>query len=237
MAVRKRSTAAAGSTPRKPRAKAAPVAPVEQQRPYPLLTPAGEPVQVVHVAAELAPFARTGGLGEAVANLALEQVKAGLKVAVIMPLYPQVRTVVSDFVRVGDPFPVVVGARTEEVHLCESQSLRAREGEGKPRVYFVANAHFFDREGIYGDAGGDYPDSAERWGFFALAALNALPRIAEAPVMMHAHDWHAALAPAYLRAYDMGRPFYRKTYSTLTVHNAGYQGHFAAETLGKVGLP
>lgn len=237
MAARKRSTPATGATPRKTRAKAAPATAAEARGPYPLLTPAGEPVQVVHVAAELAPFARTGGLGEAVANLALEQVKAGLKVAVIMPLYPQVRSVVSDFVRVGDPFPVVVGSRTEEAHLCESQSLRAREGEGKPRVYFVANAHFFDRDGIYGDTSGDYPDSAQRWGFFALAALNALPRVAEAPVMLHAHDWHAALAPAYLRAYDMGRPFYRKTFSTLTVHNAGYQGHFATGTMAQVGLP
>lgn len=236
MAVRKRSTPGT-TTPRRPRKTAPPAAPVAAAGPYPLQTPAGEPVQVVHVAAELAPFARTGGLGEAVANLALEQVKAGLKVAVIMPLYPQVREVVSDFVLVGEPFPVITGPRTETAHLLESQSLRARQGEGKPRVYFIANSHFFDREGIYGDKHGDYGDSAQRWGFFALAALNALPRVAEAPVMLHAHDWHAALAPAYLRAYDMGRPFYRKTWCTLTVHNAGYQGHFPTQAMAEVGLP
>ena len=222
--------------PARPRtAKAAARAPVPQE--YPLRTPTGEDVQVVHVAAELAPFARTGGLGEAVANLALEQVKAGLKVAIIMPLYRQVREVVSDFVPAADPFAIPLGPRTEGALLLESASLRARQGEGKPRVYFIENQHFFDREGIYGDKYGDYGDNAQRWAFFALAALNALPLVAEAPVMLHAHDWHAALAPAYLRAYDAGKPFYRKTWSTLTVHNAGYQGHFPTHTMAEMGMP
>ncbi|MCC6317951.1 MAG: glycogen synthase [Gemmatimonadaceae bacterium] len=224
--------------PRKPRvARAATPVAAAPPAPYPLTTPSGEPVTVVHIAAELAPFARTGGLGEAVANLALEQIRAGLTVAIIMPLYRQVHDVVSDFVAVGDPFPVQVGPRREEAQLYESASLRARQAEGKPRVYFIANAHYFDRDGIYGDRYGDYGDNAQRWAFFALAALSALPAIATAPVMMHVHDWHAALAPAYLRARDVGRPFYRKTWSTLTVHNAGFQGHFPTSTIPEIGLP
>ena len=245
MAVRKRSTTGTtGTTPRKPRKPKTATPAAEPQpeaqtlaAPYPLVSPAGEPVTVVHVAAELAPFARTGGLGEAVANLALEQVKAGLKVAILMPMYRQVHEVVNDFVAVGDAYTVQLGPRTEQVQLFESASLRDRQQEGKPRVYFIANAHYFDREGIYGDKYGDYGDNAQRWAFFALAALNALPRIAEAPVMMHAHDWHAALAPAYMRASEAGKPFFRKTWCTLTVHNAGFQGHFPPPTVLEIGLP
>ena len=41
-----------------------------------------------------------------------------------------------------------------------------------------------------------------------IAALTALPQVSEPPVMMHVHDWHAALAPAYLRALDTGKPFF-----------------------------
>jgi starch synthase len=238
MAVRKRGTS--GTTTRKPRKtasrKAAAEAPAPEL-PYPLTTPGGEPVSVVHLAAEVAPFARTGGLGEAVANLALQQVKAGLRSAIIMPMYRQVHDVVSDFVPVGERYEVQVGPRTEYAQLFESASLRSRQADGKPRVFFVANAHYFDRDGIYGDARGDYPDNARRWAFFALAALNGLPQVADAPLMLHAHDWHTALAAAYLRAYDVGRPFYRKTWCTLTVHNAGYQGHFPTETMADVGLP
>src|SRR5688572_13444885 len=102
MAARKRVTRAAAAKPdvakpvaeapkRRARKKAVapPPSPVEAA-PYPLLTPAGEPVSVVHLAAELAPFARTGGLGEAVANLALYQVRSGIRTSIIMPLYRQV---------------------------------------------------------------------------------------------------------------------------------------------------
>ena len=204
---------------------------------YPLISPQGKPVSVVHVAAELAPFARTGGLGEAVANLALSQVRSGLKVSIIMPLYRQVQAVVTDFVPVGDPYQVVVGPRTEQAQLFESASLRSRELEGKPRVYFVASGQYFDREGIYGDSNGDYDDNARRWAHFSLAALNAIPRISEAPTMLHCHDWHTALTPAYLRAYHPAHEFYRNTSTLLTVHNAGYQGHFPTDTMADVGLP
>ena len=232
---------APAASPKVSLAMAPAVAPVLNAAPrlhsYPLISPQGKPVSVVHVAAELAPFARTGGLGEAVANLALSQVRAGLKVSIIMPLYRQVQAVVTDFVPVGDPYQVVVGPRTEQAQLFESASLRSRELEGKPRVYFVASGKYFDREGIYGDANGDYGDNARRWAHFSLAALNAIPRISEAPTMLHCHDWHTALTPAYLRAYNPAHEFYRNTSTLLTVHNAGYQGHFPTDTMADVGLP
>lgn len=207
-------------------------------RSYPLQTPGGQPVSIVHVVAELAPFARTGGLGEAVANLAKAQARAGLQVALIMPLYRQVREVVSDFVPASDPYFVQVGPRAEYARLFESQALRDRAGAGVPRVYFVENEYYFGgREGIYGDARGDYGDNDRRWAFFALASLNALPKVTQAPVMMHCHDWHTALAPAYLRAYEVGNEFFRNTWTVITVHNAGFQGHFPPQSMGDVGLP
>ena len=207
-------------------------------RPYPLHTAGGQPVSVVHVVAELAPFARTGGLGEAVANLAKAQSRAGLAVSLIMPLYRQVREVVSDFVPASDPFFVQVGPRAEYARLFESQSLRDRTGEGMPRVYFVDNEYYFGgRDGIYGDARGDYGDNDRRWAYFALASLTALPMITQAPVMMHCHDWHTALAPADLRAREAGNDFLRQTWTVITVHNAGFQGHFPPPSMADVGLP
>ncbi|MBK6485740.1 MAG: glycogen synthase [Gemmatimonadetes bacterium] len=204
-------------------------------RAHPLHAPAGPPVSVVHVVAELAPFARTGGLGEAVANLAKYQLKAGMDVSLIMPLYRQVRDVVSDFVPVGDPFTVQVGPRAEYARLFQSAALQQRAD--LPRVYFIENEYYFGRDGLYGDARGDYGDNDRRWAFFALASLNALPRVSSAPVIMHCHDWHTALAPAYLRAYDTGNDFYRNTWTVLTVHNGGFQGHFAPSAMAEVGLP
>ncbi|MEO7965381.1 MAG: glycogen/starch synthase, partial [Gemmatimonadaceae bacterium] len=216
-------------------AKAAESAP--RARTYPLVTTDGQPVSIVHLTAELAPFARTGGLGEAVANLALQQVQAGLTVSIIMPLYRQVREVVSDFVPATDPFTVTVGSRVEEAQLFESQKLRDMGSADKPRVYFLANSYYFEREGIYGDSSGDYGDNARRWAHFSLAALNALQLVATAPLLLHTHDWHTALAPAYLRAFYGGHPFYRHVNNVVTVHNAGFQGHFPTETMTDVGIP
>ena len=55
--------------------------------PPPLTTAGGEPVSVVHVTAEYFPFARTGGLAEAVSGLAHFQRAAGLNVLAVLPLY------------------------------------------------------------------------------------------------------------------------------------------------------
>ncbi len=212
---------------------------VVPQGPYPLQSPAGLPVTVVHLAAELAPFARTGGLGEAVSSLAHFQARTGMKVIILMPLYKQAVEVATDLEPVGDAYTVQVGPRREEAQLFESAALRDNPAQGKPRILFIQNAHYFGRDHIYGDSGGDYPDNDHRFAFFSMAALQALPRIATAPVMLHAHDWHAALAPIYLRTYDAGsnREFFRSATSVLTVHNAGFQGHFPPEKMPDLGLP
>ena len=82
--------------------------------PYPLTSgPDNDPVTVVHLAAELAPFARTGGLGEAVSSLAHYQARSGIRSIIMMPLYKQVTEVATDLVPIGDPFPVIVGPRHE----------------------------------------------------------------------------------------------------------------------------
>lgn len=207
--------------------------------PYPLQSPSGDPVTVVHLAAELAPFARTGGLGEAVSSLAHFQARTGMKVIIIMPLYKLAEEVVTDLEPVGEAYAVQVGPRLEQARLFESAGLRDNPARGMPRILFVHHPGYFGRDQIYGDSQGDYPDNDHRFAFFCMAALQALPRIATAPVMLHAHDWHAALAPIYLRTHDTGaqRDFFRRATSVLTVHNAGFQGHFPPEKMADLGLP
>lgn len=205
----------------------------------PLTGANGDPVTVVHLAAELAPFARTGGLGEAVSSLAHYQARSGITSIIMMPLYKQVLDVATDLEPVGDAFPVLVGPRREEGRLYESRALMNNPREGKPRILFIHNPEYFGRDQIYGDSRGDYRDNHRRFAFFSLAALNVLPRVAQAPVLLHAHDWHAALAPIYLRAYDSSpdHEYYRRASSVLTVHNAGFQGHFPTDTMAELGLP
>ncbi|MGN6391423.1 MAG: glycogen synthase [Gemmatimonadales bacterium] len=198
----------------------------------PLTSAGGAPVSVVHVAAEYFPYARTGGLAEAVSGLAHHQRAAGLNVLAMLPLYRTVRDVEPDLEPVGPPFLVPLGGRTEEARVFR----RAGQTRG-PQVFFVEHLEYFNRPGIYGENAVDYPDNARRFACFALAALTALPRLVQGPVLIHAHDWHTALVPVYLRTVLANGPFARSATTVLSVHNPGYQGHFPPETMADVGLP
>lgn len=212
--------------------------PAEPNRPWvdrpapPLVAPDGRPVTVVHIAAEYFPFARSGGLAEAANGLAKFEALAGLPTAAIMPLHRSARERAGDLLPVGEPFTVELGRRREQARL-----LRQAQPTERARVYFIEHDGFFDRAGLYGEAGADYGDNLERWAFFSLAAITALPRVSPGPTMVHAHDWHAALSATYLRTRFAGDPYYDAVRTMLSVHNAGYQGHYPAEDFDALGLP
>src|ERR671928_1164209 len=171
------------------------VHPPARERTELLGTAAGQPISVVHVTAEYYPYARIGGLAEAVSGLANFQRAAGLNVAAVLPLYRTVRDVDPDLEPVGQPFMVPMGGRTEEARV-----FRVAGPVSGPQVFFIEHLDYFNRPGIYGENAVDYPDNARRFAFFALAAMMALPRLVPGPVLVHAHDWHTALVPVYLRS-------------------------------------
>ena len=135
-------------------------------------------------------------------------------VVAMLPLYRSVRELATGLVPAGDPFPVQVGPTSELAQLFRVMGT----GPG-PEVYAIAHPHFYDRPGIYGDANGDYQDSARRFAFFVLAALEVLPRFVTGPTILHAHDWHTALAPLYLRTTHAHRPVAQQVRTVLAVHN------------------
>ena len=192
---------------------------------------AGERIPSVHLSAECWPFARTGGLGEAVHGLAAAQAAAGAPTTIVMPLYRLVREAGPALERVGHQFSVSIGSRTEWAFVYGL----ADQPPGL-QVFFIEHPDFFDRPGIYGDVSGDYPDNAVRFAFFCKAAVTALPTIAPNAQVLHAHDWHAALALVYLRTAFAGSPFHDGLATILSVHNAGFQGHYAPETMTELGL-
>lgn len=186
----------------------------------------------MHLSAECWPYARTGGMGEVVSALAAHQAAAGIPVTAILPLYRAVRKVVPRLEPLGPTFALAVGPRIERARLFTV----GQPGSG-PRVIFIDIPAFFDRDGLYGEQGADYEDNVLRFAFFCRAALRALPQVAPAAQVLHAHDWHAALAPVYLRTALAGHPLYRGLTTVLTVHNAAFQGHCPRETLPALGLP
>ncbi|MBK8004623.1 MAG: glycogen synthase [Gemmatimonadetes bacterium] len=199
--------------------------------PSALSMPDGTPVSIVHLAAEYGWLARTGGLAEAVAGLAASQAVKGIPVAVIIPLHRSVRSAATGLERVAGPFHVQVGPRHEEARLW-----RIPTEPGKARVYCIEHP-YFDRAGLYGEGGADYGDNLLRWAFFCRAALECLHRVTRTPCVLHCHDWHTALAPIYLRTYHQHAQFAQGIRSVVSVHNAGFQGHFSPNGMPDIGLP
>ena len=95
--------------------------------------------------------------------------------------------------------------------------------------------HLFDRPATFlGPDGRDWPDNAQRFAALARAAADIGLGVATsfAPDVVHAHDWQAALAAAYLHYAGTARPA-----TVVTIHNLAFQGHFPAGLLGALGLP
>lgn len=187
---------------------------------------------VVHFTAEYWPFARTGGLAEAVRGLARHQKLLGQSTTVVMPLYAAVRDVTDAMVPATDPFTVTIGHRDETARVWRYTG----DGAG-PAVYFIEHEDHFGRDGLYGELGADYPDNPRRFALFCRAALQALPRLVPDARVVHAHDWHTALSIPYLRHLHAGDRFYDALGTVLSVHNAAYQGYFGADTMLAIGLP
>jgi starch synthase len=188
------------------------------------------PPVVVHLASELWPYARTGGLAEAVRGIARHQWLAGVNTSVFVPFYARIREGFPELEPFGEAFAVQLGGRRETVRLhraCEN---------GGPQAFFVEHDGFFGRPGLYGEPGGSYDDNHLRFALLCRAALMALPALSPAPAILHLHDWHAALAAVYLRTELAADPFYASLAVVLTVHNAGYQGHYGTDVLPDLGL-
>ena len=193
--------------------------------------PGADPLNVVHMTSEYWPLAQTGGLAGAVTGLAKAQAARGMQVTVVLPLYRTVRRSGLELVPHGEPFEVVLDATRETVRL-----FRVCGDPDGPRVFLIQHERSFDRAELYGEDGADYEDNLYRYALFCRAALAVLPDLVDHPMVLHAHDWHAALAPIFLKSSLAGVDGYDGIATVFTAHNAGFQGQFSAGALGSVGL-
>jgi starch synthase len=183
-------------------------------------------LRALHVAAELYPWVKTGGLGDVVAALPPALLEQGCDARLCLPGFPAFLDAfhLSDAVRLQTPFAV------ERVRV----ALATLPGS-KIAAYLVDHPAFYDRPGgpYSGADGREWPDNHRRFGLLAWVAA-ALGRGADPnwrPDIVHAHDWHAGLAPAYLRAENAPAA------SVFTIHNLAYQGFFAAGIFPELSLP
>ena len=183
-------------------------------------------MRVLHAAAELFPWVKTGGLGDVMAALPPALTAAGIDTRLVLP----------GFTAFLDAFGLAEIARLRTPFAAERVRIAlARLPDSKVSVYLVDHPAFYDRPGSpYADLDGrDWPDNHRRFALLGWTAA-ALAQGADPdwrPDILHCHDWHAGLAPAYLRAEGSPVP------SVFTVHNLAYQGLFWALDLPLTGLP
>lgn len=177
---------------------------------------------------EAAPFAKVGGLADVVGGLSQHLHQAGHDVRVFLPLYSRIdRTkhylVPVDFIR---DIPVQLGPGT--VHF----SLFSEVAQDSPPTYFVDCPEFYDRPGIYGGGA----DEFLRYILLCRAILESCQRMAWSPQILHCNDWHTAVMPLYLKSLYGWDHLFASTRTVLTIHNIGYQGTIAADSIAELGL-
>ena len=180
-------------------------------------------MKVLHACSELYPLLKTGGLADVIGALPFAQKAIGMDARIVLPAYPAISRGIPEthFVTEFDNFAGHVVLRYGEY-----------QGIG---VYLIDASHLYAREGNpYHDA--DYNDYGDNYKRFALLGwvgaelATGLDPWWRAEIV-HAHDWHAGLAAAYL--FNKGRP----AKSVFTIHNLAYQGQFNHRHLHEIGLP
>jgi len=183
-------------------------------------------MEILFVASEVAPFSKTGGLGDVAGALPSVLAARGHGVHVVTPRYGFVDAEGLGLERLDQ----TVRARGETAGLWRSRL-------GGAYVYLLEHERYYgSRRSPYNDQGRDYPDNAQRFAFLCRAALD-LPRVLRlAPDVVHLHDWPTALA-AWMMRHEHHPRWARRARTVYTIHNLAYQGVFPKELVPAVGLP
>ena len=178
-------------------------------------------MKVAFITSEVVPYSKTGGLADVAGALPLALAKLGVEVSVFSPYYRSVRKYPTE--QLPHLVTVPFGGRSEWGAV--------RRGG---RFYFLEHDVFYNRDGLYGDGGGDYRDNLFRFVFLMRGALEFLAQTGAAPDILHAHDWQASLVPLYAKTLYAGA--FPRAKSVFTIHNLAYQGRFWKEWLPLTGI-
>ncbi|MGB7345311.1 MAG: glycogen synthase GlgA [Pirellulaceae bacterium] len=185
-------------------------------------------MNIVYLTSEAVPFAKTGGLADVCGALPTKIAALGHQAVVIMPAFASIRKSGIPIESTDISFAVQMSDR----NLVGARLLQSVLPDSNVPVWLIDQPKYFNREGLYGSPGGDYPDNAERFAFFCRAAMQAITRMGWSVDIVHCNDWQSGLVPALMKnaaKRDDGfrrYPWLRHAKSVVTVHNLAYQGVF-----------
>jgi len=183
-------------------------------------------MNILMVASEATPFAKTGGLADVLGGLPPALQARGENVAVVIPAYRQ------------NHYPHLPREAYRNLWIPLGPGYLADVYQATERnvtYYFVDCPPLYDRHGIYGDGPADFPDNSMRFAVLSMAAIG-VARYLFRPDIIHAHDWQAALVPVYIREHFSSDPNFLGVKQLFTIHNLGYQGLFPPQVLPEIAL-
>ncbi|XXT21670.1 glycogen/starch synthase [Sorangium sp. So ce429] len=137
--------------------------------------------------------------------------------------------------RLPEPLGVPLGGGEVWTGIWETRLEPGTPGAPAPRVYLLEHDVLYDRDGIYGDAHGEFGDNLARYALLSRGALQLCHALGFWPDIVHVHDWQSALVPLYINVLEHRSPLARAA-TVLTIHNLGYQGWFNKFQLPTTGL-
>lgn len=177
--------------------------------------------KILMCSSEVAPFAKSGGLGDVLGALPQAIAKCGNDVRVMLPKYgciPEEFKTKAEFL-----FFVYVPLGWRRKYC----GVFKYEKDGV--VYY-----FIDNEYYFGDACLYKWNDLERFAFFDKACLEILPLLDFKPDVIHAHDWQAGMIPVLLNAYYVRNDFYKGIKTMFTIHNLRYQGVYSTDVVAEL---
>jgi len=183
--------------------------------------------KILMAASEGTPFVKTGGLADVMGSLPAALVRGGDEVAVVLPWYRDTK-LPSAPAEVFRDLRITLGPAVFVVDIFDTV-------ERGVRWFLVSCPQLFDRAGLYGAGGVDFPDNHIRFGVYSRAVLGVI-RYLFRPRILHCHDWQASLAPIFMRQTFSGDPTFFGIRVLFTIHNIGYPGIFPASAMYDLGL-
>lgn len=190
------------------------------------------PMKIVHVASELFPYIKTGGLADAVGSLCSTLADKGHEVSVFVPGY---RALLEH--KDAATAERILRVRIELGDAIMSGDIRVFSPKVNLRVFAVCREEYFDRKNPYGNGERDYEDNHHRFIFFCKAVVETLRLTNHRADIVHAHDWQAALMPVLLRHSERIHNVNLAQRTFFTIHNIAFQGVFPLRTFYRTNLP
>lgn len=188
-------------------------------------------MKILMVSAEAVPFAKTGGLADAVSAMAGNLSLAGNEVKIVMPRYYKIDRNKLTKLEGAMGVPVGMGQEWTAVYMTNLPGFPAVE------VYFIDHELCFGRDGVYGTKSEpDFHDNPYRFSLLAHGAFQLCNKLGWFPDIVHAHDWSAGLVPVLLKHVCRQQPQFAHTASVYTIHNMGYQGVYGKEKFPDLGI-